>query len=237
MNRLSKRYKGLLTRVDAGKEYDVDGAVACLLQLRSAKFNETVELSVKLGIDTKKTQQPVRGSVVLPHGTGRKIRILVFTQGEAIAKAQAAGADHVGGQDLVEKVKGGWMEFDAVIATPDVMKMVAPLGKVLGPRGLMPSPKTGTVTFDVDKIIAELQKGRIDFKMDKDANVQFSVGKAGFEAEQLRDNITAAVTAVANAKPPSAKGVFIKNVTLSLTMSPAVRLNTAGMLQQSKTTA
>jgi len=202
--------------------------------MKSAKFNETVDLVIRLGLDLKKLQQPVRGSAVLPHGTGRQVRVLVFAQGEQVARAQAAGADYVGGQDLIEKVRGGWMEFDAVVATPDMMKNVASLGKILGPRGLMPSPKTGTVTFEVERVVEELKKGRVDFKMDKDGNIHLPVGKISFDPSHLSDNIRSALAAVAGAKPPSAKGVFIKTAYLSLTMSPSVPLQMSEVAPQTQ---
>lgn len=230
----SKRYKGLLDKLeDKDKLYDIEEAAEKVKSLHGSKFDETVELSINLGLDTKKLQQPVRNSVVLPHGAGKSVRILVFASGEDAIKAKNAGADYVGEQDLVDKIKGGFLDFDAVVATPDMMKMVAPLGKVLGPRGLMPNPKTGTVTKDVENIISELQKGRIDFKMDKDGNLHIPVGKVSFEKEKLVENIKAAFNAVMAVKPSTAKSNYIRSSALSLTMSPSLNLGVNKILQES----
>ena len=217
--------------------YDIEEAVNLLKEMHSTKFNETVELSVKLGVNQKKIQQPVRGSVILPHGTGKEIKILVFAQGENIEKATQAGANYAGGQELVDKVKNGWIDFDAVVSTPDMMKLIAPLGKILGPRGLMPSPKTGTVTFELDKIINELRKGRVDFKMDKDGNLHLPLGKDSFEIQKLKENINTAIEAIVNAKPASVKGTYIQSLHVSLTMSPSVPLNNGKITQQIKSSA
>jgi len=227
----SKRYALLAQKVQKDKEYEIDEAITLLKELHSTKFDETVDLAVKLGIDTKKLQQPVRGSVALPHGTGKKVRILVITQGENVEKARQAGVELVGGEDIIAKIKEGWMAFDAVIATPDMMKAVAPLGKVLGPRGLMPSPKLGTVTFELEKIIDQLQKGRVDFKMEKDGNIHLPIGRVSFEGNRLKENAAAAIDAVVASKPPAAKGTFIRSLTLSLTMSPPVPLNVSRVTQ------
>ncbi|MCM8769652.1 MAG: 50S ribosomal protein L1 [Candidatus Omnitrophica bacterium] len=224
MKKLSKRYRTVRDKIEKGKIYSIEKAVEILKELHSAKFDETVELCLRLGVDTKKTQQPVRGAVVLPHGSGRKVRVLVMAQGEAVEKARQAGADFVGGQELVDKIKSGWLDFDAVVATPDMMKMVAPLGKVLGPRGLMPSPKTGTVTFDVDQITSQLKKGRTEFRMDKDGNVHIPVGKISFSPEKLVENIQAAIRAVEESKPSGSRGQLIRKVFLSLSMSPSVEV-------------
>jgi large subunit ribosomal protein L1 len=224
----SKRYVSLTEKRDAKKFYLLEEALEVLKNYGvSVKFDETVEVTFKLGVDVKKLQQPVRGSVNLPHGSGKNIRVLVFAQGEHAEKAKTAGADHVGGVELIDTIKGGWLDFDAVVATPDMMKNIAVLGKVLGPRGLMPNPKMGTVTFEVDQIISDLKKGRIEFKMDKDGNLQMPVGKISFSKESLRDNINAAFRAVVAAKPQGAKGTYLKTMTLSSTMSPSVRINLA----------
>ncbi|MCD6408502.1 50S ribosomal protein L1 [bacterium] len=231
MSKRSRRYVALLEKVERNRIYELDEAIEILKGLHSTKFDETVELSVKLGIDPKKLQQPVRGTVILPHGTGKKVKILVFASGENVEKAKNAGADYVGGAELAEKIKNGWLDFDSVVATPDMMKIVAPLGKILGPRGLMPNPKTGTVTNDVESVVKELQKGRINFKMDRDGNIHLPVGKVSFSSEQLKENILAALSAIVSAKPPAAKGTYIRTISISLTMSPSLKLNPAKLLQ------
>lgn len=229
---MNKRYSSLVEKVDRKKEYEIEEAIEILKQLHSTKFDETVELSIKLGIDPKKIQQPVRGSVVLPYGTGKEVKVLVFATGEAAEKAKKAGADYVGGNELVEKIKGGWLDFDAVVATPDMMKIVAPLGKILGPRGLMPNPKTGTVTTNVEDVINELKKGRIDYKMDRDGNLHIPCGKISFEKEKLVENVIEAIKSVLSVKPSTLKGTYISRMYLSLTMSPSLKLNSAKILQE-----
>ncbi|HNS33310.1 MAG TPA: 50S ribosomal protein L1 [bacterium] len=228
----SKRYKGLSDNLEKDKVYDIEEAVDKIKGFHSSKFDETVELSINLGLDVKKLQQPVRNSVVLPHGAGKTVKILVFASGENAIKAKNLGADYVGEQDLTEKIKGGFLDFDAVIATPDMMKLVSPLGKILGPRGLMPNPKTGTVTNNLENIISEIKKGRIDFKMDKDGNLHIPVGKVSFDREKLVENIKAALDSVVAAKPPSAKSNYIRSSSLSLTMSPSIRFGTGKILQE-----
>lgn len=229
----SKKYKSLLDSLeDKNKLYDIGEAVDIIKGFHKSKFDETVELSINLGLDVKKLQQPVRNSVVLPHGAGKSVKILVFASGEDAIKAKNSGADYVGEEDLVEKIKGGFLDFDAVVATPDMMKIVSPLGKILGPRGLMPNPKTGTVTRELDKIIDELKKGRVDFKMDKDGNLHIPVGKVSFEKEKLVENIGAAFNAVFAVKPPSAKSNYVRSSSISLTMSPALKVAPNKILQE-----
>jgi len=228
----SKRYRKLLEVLEKGKVYAIEDAVDKLKEFHTSKFDETVELSINLGVDTKKLQQPVRNSVVFPHGVGKDVKILVFASGENAVKAKNLGADYVGEQDLVEKIKGGFLDFDAVVATPDMMKIVAPLGKILGPRGLMPNPKTGTVTNDLTNIISEIKKGRIDFKMDKDGNLHIPVGKISFDREKLIDNIKAAFNSVIAVKPSSVKTNYIRSSTISLTMSPSLKLAVNKILQE-----
>jgi len=228
----SKRYSNLLDGLEKDKVYEIEEVVEKIKGMHKSKFDETVELSINLGVDTKKLQQPVRNSVVLPHGTGKTVKVLVFASGENAIKARSLGADYVGEQDLTDKIKGGFLDFDAVVATPDMMKLVSPLGKILGPRGLMPNPKTGTVTNDLGNIINEIKKGRIDFKMDKDGNLHIPVGKVSFENEKLVDNIKAAINSVIAAKPPSAKSNFIRSSSLSLTMSPSLKFGIGKMLQE-----
>jgi large subunit ribosomal protein L1 len=233
MKEHSKRFTALMSKVEK-KQYSPEEAISALKEVANARFDETVNLSINLGIDVKKLAQPVRGSVNLPFGSGKKVRVLVFAQGEHVEKAMKAGADYVGGVELVEKIKGGWLDFEAVVATPDMMKNIAPLGKILGPRGLMPNPKMGTVTFEVEKIIGELKKGRIEFKMDKDGNIHMPVGKASFSKEQLLENLNSALRSVINAKPSGTKGVYIRSVHISATMSPSFPINAGKILQEIK---
>jgi len=231
---MSKRYSALLEKIDRNKLYNLEEAVDVLKQLHSVKFDETVNLSIKLGIDPKKLQQPVRGSVMLPHGTGKEVKVLVFASGENLKKAQDAGADYVGGSELAEKIKNGWLDFDYVIATPDMMKVIAPLGKILGPRGLMPNPKAGTITDNVEKTVKEAKKGKVDFKMDKDGNIHIPCGKISFPKEKLIENIKSAISTVLSVKPSGVRGTYIKSIHLSLTMSPSVKLNAQKILQDLK---
>jgi large subunit ribosomal protein L1 len=198
-----------------------------LKQIAFAKFNETVELSMLLGVDPKHADQMVRGTTVLPHGTGQTVRVLVIAQGDKQKEAQDAGADIVGGEDMVEKIQGGWTDFDAVIATPDMMRSVGKLGKVLGPRGLMPNPKTGTVTFDVAKAIQEIKAGKVEFRVDKTSIIHVPVGKISFSADQLKDNASAVINAVRKAKPAAAKGKYVRSIYISSTMSPSVQIDSA----------
>ncbi|MCX8083154.1 MAG: 50S ribosomal protein L1 [bacterium] len=228
----SKKYKEIEKKKE-DKVYGIEEIVDRLKDMAGKrKFDETVNMAIRLGIDVKKLQQPVRGSVVLPYGSGKSVKVLVFATGEDVGKAKEAGADYVGGEELAEKIKNGFMDFDSVVATPDMMKIVSPLGKILGPRGLMPNPKSGTVTKDIKGIITELKKGRIEFRMDKDGNLHLPVGKASFDKEKLIENINSALKAVLAAKPSSAKGNYIRNVTLSLTMSPPLKLDTGKVLKE-----
>jgi len=232
---LNKRYSALLEKLEKDKLYDIEEAVEKLKELHSTKFDETVELSVKLGIDPKKLQQPIRGSVILPNGTGKEVKILVFANGEMIEKAKSAGADYVGGNELVEKIKSGWLDFDAVVATPDMMKVVAPLGKILGPRGLMPNPKTGTVTNKVEEVVQELKKGRVDYRMDREGNIHIPCGKISFDKEKLVENIVEAIKSILSVRPSTIKGTYISKMYLSLTMSPSLKLNSTKILQELRT--
>ena len=227
----SKRYENLLSNLEKDKVYELAEVVEKIKELHTSKFDETVEVSLNLGIDLKKLQQPIRNSVVLPHGVGKPVRILVFASGENAVKAKSLGADYVGEQDLVEKIKGGFLDFDTVIATPDMMKLVAPLGKILGPRGLMPNPKTGTVTNDLENIIGEIKKGRIDYKMDKDGNLHIPVGKVSFENSKLIDNINAVMNSVLAVKPTFAKSNYIRSSAISLTMSPSLKFGAKKVVQ------
>jgi large subunit ribosomal protein L1 len=222
----SKRYKKGAESVDATKSYPLKSAVEILTKFPRAKFNETVELSFHLGVDPKQSDQMVRGTVPLPHGSGKVVKVLVFTKPGASAEAaKAAGAEYVGFDEMIKKCTEGWSDFDVAIATPEAMSEVRKLGKVLGPRGLMPNPKTGTVTEDTAKAVKEVKAGRVEFKVDKGANVGVPVGKTSFSAEQIYENARSVVDAVAKSRPTSAKGVFILSCTLSSTMSPPVRVD------------
>jgi large subunit ribosomal protein L1 len=222
--RHGKKYRAAVEKVEQ-RPYQLDEAFGLLKQIAFAKFNETVELSMLLGVDPKHADQMVRGTTLLPHGTGQTKRVLVIAQGEKQKEAQDAGADMIGGDDMVEKIQGGWVDFDAVIATPDMMRSVGKLGKVLGPRGLMPNPKTGTVTFDVAKAVQEIKAGKVEFRVDKTAIIHVPVGKISFTADQLRDNASAIITAVRKAKPPAAKGKYVRSIYVSSTMSPSVNID------------
>ena len=221
----SKRYRSAAQLVDRTKIHPILKAMELLQQLPKAKFDETVELSIHLILDDKQTDVVVRGTLVLPHGTGKTRRVIVFCKGERVSEAQAAGADAVGAMELIEKVNGGWLEFDVAIATPDMMKDVSRLGKFLGPRGLMPSPKAGTVTEDVIKAIKEVKGGRIEFKMDKQANLHIVIGKRSFTPQALTENAQTVLDAVARSKPVGTKGKFLTGATVSSTMSPGVRMD------------
>jgi len=224
MKRRSKRYKETLKYLEKGKSYSLSEAIGILKKMPAPKFDPSVDLHFYLNIDPKKTEQQVRGTVILPHGTGKKIRILAFCKGEAENEARQAGADIVGAEDLVNKVANGFLDFDCVVATPEMMREISRLGKILGPRGLMPSPKTGTVTQDIKKAIEELRKGKIEFKNDKQGGIHVSVAKLSFEDKKILENASKVIEAVNEAKPPSVKGKFIKSIYISSTMSPGIPL-------------
>jgi len=221
----SKRYRKALEQVDASKAYPLKSAVEVLTKFPKAKFNESVDLAFKLGVDPKQSDQMVRGTVPLPHGSGKVVRVLVFAQGAAAEAAKAAGAEYVGYDDMIKKCNEGWNDFDVAVATPAAMSEVRKLGKVLGPRGLMPNPKTGTVTEDTAKAVREVKAGRVEFKVDKGGNVHVAVGKASFPASQIEENARAVIEAVTKSRPSSVKGVFVHTCTLSATMSPPVRID------------
>ncbi len=225
MARNSKRFNEVLGKVDRSKTYEPREAVELVKQLATAKFDETVEAAVRLGVDPKKQDQQIRGAVVLPHGTGKTARVLVFAKGDKAKEAVAAGADFVGDDDYIQKISSGWLDFDVVVATPDMMGAVGRLGRVLGPKGLMPNPKTGTVTFDVARAVEEIKAGKIEYRLDRDGNVHVPIGKASFEPQQLLDNFFTLLDALQKAKPASAKGQYFRNVSVSSTMGPGVRVN------------
>lgn len=227
MGRHGKRYLTAAKRVEHRKLYEPSDAVRLVRETATAKFAESIEVHIRLGVDPKQADQQVRGTVVLPHGTGRPVRVAVFAKGEKAREAEAAGADVVGAEDLVERIQGGWMDFDVAVATPDVMSLVSRLGRVLGPRGLMPNPKAGTVTMDVARAVRELKAGKIEFRLDKAGIIHAPVGKATFTEVQLLENLGALVDAVVRARPASAKGTYLRSLTVASTMGPGVRVDPA----------
>jgi len=227
MAKLSKRVRAFSEKVDATRAYSLDEAIGLLKEFGTVKFNETVEVAVNLGVDARKSDQGVRGATTLPHGTGSVVRVAVFTQGENAEKAKAAGADFVGMDELAEEVKGGMMDFDVVVASPDAMRVVGQLGQILGPRGLMPNPKTGTVTPDVEGAVNNAKAGQMRFRTDKNGIIQGGIGKVAFETEQLRGNLMAVLADLKKAKPASSKGVYFRKITLSTTMGPGVTVDHA----------
>ena len=220
-----KKYADSLKLIDRTKQYDPEEAIALIKQTAKAKFDETVEISVRLGVDPRHADQQVRGTVVLPNGTGKTKTVLVIAKGPKAEEAQAAGADFVGAEDMIAKIQGGWFGFDVCIATPDMMGLVGRLGRVLGPKGLMPNPKTGTVTMDVAKAITEVKAGKVEYRVDKTAIIHCPVGKASFEDQKLTENLRTLMEAIIKAKPSAAKGTYIKSAVLSSTMGPGIKLN------------
>ncbi|MBI3625925.1 MAG: 50S ribosomal protein L1 [Candidatus Rokubacteria bacterium] len=225
MPAVAKRYKAAVALIDKAKAYTVEEAITVMKQAPSPKFDESVDLSLRLGVDPKHADQMVRGAVVLPHGIGKTVRVVVFAKGEKEREARESGADYVGAEDLVEKIQGGWMEFDATIATPDLMGQVGKLGKVLGPRGLMPNPKLGTVTFDIARAVREVKAGKVEFRVDKAGNVHVPIGKKSFPANHLVENAMTLIEAIMRAKPAASKGQYLRSLTVSSTMGPGVPMD------------
>ena len=228
MPKRGKKYRAALEKIELDRKYTLDEGLAKIKEVAAVtarKFDETVELTMWLGVDPRKADQLVRGTVVLPHGVGKTVRVLVIAQGEKVKEAEEAGADMTGGEDAVNRIKGGWLDFDAVIATPDMMRLVGQLGKVLGPRGLMPNPKTGTVTFDVATAVRETKAGKVEYRVDKTGVIHVGIGKVSFADESLRENAQTLLDAVVKAKPSTAKGKYVKKVNLASTMSPGVLLD------------
>jgi large subunit ribosomal protein L1 len=225
MGKRGKKYLESRQKVDRMTRYELEAGLALLKEGGRAKFDESVDMAIRLGVNPKHADQMVRGTVALPHGVGKAVKILVFAKGEKEKEARDAGADFVGAEELVEKITAGWMEFDKTIATPDMMGTVGKLGKILGPRGLMPNPKVGTVTFDVGRAVKELKAGRVEFKVDKTGIVHTTVGRISFQADQLKDNVLALMDTIIRAKPASSKGTYLKSVAISTTMGPGIKLD------------
>ncbi len=225
MAKRGKKYSEARSKVDRDKRYELTEGVELLLKTAYAKFDEGVDLAIRLGVDPKKSDQMVRGTAVLPHGTGKKVRVLVFAKGQKDKEASDAGADIVGGEDLIEKISKGWLEFDKAIATPDMMGLVSKLGKILGPRGLMPNPKVGTVTFDLEKAIKEIKAGKVEFKVEKAGIVHVPVGKVSFGFDRLSENIKTILEVILRAKPPTSKGIYLRSIGLSTTMGPGIKID------------
>ena len=225
MTTRGKKYLEARGKVDRNKRYELEEGVKLLLQTAYAKFDEGVDLAIRLGVDPKKADQMVRGTAVLPHGTGKKVRVLVFAKGQKEKEALDAGADVVGAEDLIEKISKGWLEFDKAIATPDMMGLVSKLGKILGPRGLMPNPKVGTVTFDLEKAVKEIKAGKVEFKVEKAGVVHVPVGKVSFGQGQLLENTRALLEVILRAKPPTSEGIYLRSIALSTTMGPGIKID------------
>ncbi len=232
--RRGKAYREALSKIDKTKLYDPTEALQLVKDLAVAKFDETVEAHIKLGVDPRHADQQVRGTVSLPHGTGKTLKVLVFAKGEKVKEAELAGADYVGADDLAEKIQSGWFDFDVAVATPDMMGVVGKLGKILGPRGLMPNPKAGTVTFDVERTIKELKAGRIEFRVDKTSIVHVPIGRVSFEIEKLQDNLNTFAEALLKAKPAAAKGQYMRSVNICSTMGPGVKINALVLIAANK---
>ena len=222
---MGKKYSDSMKLIDRTKQYDPEEAIALVKQTAKAKFDETIEISVRLGVDPRHADQQVRGAVVLPHGTGKTVRVLAFVKENRVEEAKAAGADLIADDEIIKKIQGGWFEFDACVATPDMMGVVGRLGRVLGPKGLMPNPKSGSVSPDVNRMISDIKAGKVEYRVDKTAIIHCPVGKASFEADKLTENLRTLMEAIIKAKPAAAKGAYIKSAVLSSTMGPGIKLN------------
>lgn len=225
MAKRGKKYVEASKKIDRQKAYNLEEAIDLVQETAVANFDETIELAFRLGVDPKKADQQIRGAVVLPNGTGKTQKVLVFAKGEKVKEAEAAGADYVGDAEYINKINQGWFDFDVVVATPDMMAEVGKLGRVLGPKGLMPNPKTGTVTFDVEKAVNDIKAGKVEYRVDKAGNVQVPVGKKSFDTEKLTENIKTMIETIVKAKPAASKGTYIKNLAISSTMGPGIRIN------------
>jgi large subunit ribosomal protein L1 len=225
MAKKGKKYNQAKVALDRNKRYDLGEGLRLVTESSYARFDESVDVAIRLGVDPRKADQMVRGTVLLPHGTGKTIRVLVFAKGQKEKEASDAGADYSGGDELIEKISGGWLEFDKAIATPDMMSSVGKLGKILGPRGLMPNPKVGTVTFDIEKAVKEIKSGKVEFRVEKAGIVHVAVGKVSFGVEKLLENVKALLEVIMRAKPPTSKGVYLKSIGLSTTMGPGVKID------------
>ena len=223
--KMGKKYSDSMKLIDRSKQYDPEEAIALVKQTAKAKFDETIEISVRLGVDPRHADQQVRGAVVLPHGTGKTVRVLAFGKENRVEEAKAAGADIVADDEIIKKIQGGWFEFDACVATPDMMGVVGRLGRVLGPKGLMPNPKSGTVSPDVNRMISDIKAGKVEYRVDKTAIIHCPVGKASFDADKLTENLRTLMEAIIKAKPAAAKGTYIKSAVISSTMGPGIKLN------------
>lgn len=226
MARKGKKYSDILKRVDTVKRYELEEGISLVKDNSYANFDESIDISVRLGVDPRKADQMVRGTVLLPHGTGKEVRVLVFARGEKEKEARESGADFVGAEDLIDKIADGWVGFDKAVATPDIMNLVGKIGKILGPRGLMPNPKVGTVTFDVGRVVKELKAGKVEFRADKTGIIHVPVGRVSFSQEKILDNVLSLVDVLIKAKPPSSKGVYLCGIALAATMGPGIKIDT-----------
>ncbi len=230
MKKRGKNYQEAVKLVDRTKQYDIAEAVTLLKEASKAKFDETVEVAYRLGVDPKKAEENIRGAVVLPHGTGKTQRVLVFAKGDKVKEAEAAGADYIGDADVIAKINDGWFDFDVIVATPDMMAEVGKLGRVLGPKGLMPNPKTGTVTFEVEKAVNDIKAGKVEYRVDKSSNLHVPIGKISFEDDKLVENFTTIMDTIVKAKPQSSKGVYLQNVVVTSTMGPGIKIDASSYL-------